>query len=1056
MHILHGSWLDSGPSAKRRGFVVWAETDQSPFMSTRVHSRLHPFSVRSNRLGAALSSLLPATAHWVTSRAMSASSNVWLPTVKGFPSPSSPVLQIAHASDSAPTRLESWSTDALYFDPKHVLALLTLLPGPEDETPGVMSGTNLRFWQSAARFALELVARQRFMPTLVEEDKQFFARWKPLFDEPNDHARLERLVRAMPPSCRALAPRETDKPNAPSARALLENFFGQVIDAFARANAAAEIPSYKFNTVPGTVAEAWLAALTSANALVKTFNVRDLRTFFEQVQQWTEPLPGMGAGDSFRLCFRLDPPLTDEVDGIRMTRPSAREWSLHYFLQATDDPSLLVPAEQVWAERGTTLRFLNRKFDAPQERMLAGLGHASRLFPPIEAGLRTARPSSSALTAEEAYSFIRETALLLRSFGFGVLVPGLSTQLGVRVRLKSPPRESPKGGVAGISFEDIVNYDWQVVLGDTLLSRAEFEQLAALKTPLVQVRGKWVELRPEQMQAALKMWGKNRRSGENETAKDGVFEMQDALRLALGMEPQVENSGLPVVEVVADGWIGDLLNTLREGAQVQTVAVPPSFRGTLRHYQIDGVSWLAFLRQWGLGGILADDMGLGKTPQTIALLLHQRAMQNGVARPTLVVCPTSVVSNWERELARFGPELRVYAHHGAARKKNDLAAQAAQHDVILSTYPLLQRDEKELSAVQWDNVILDEAQNIKNPSTKQAQAARKLNTQWHLGLTGTPVENRLGELWSLFQFINPGYLGSRDNFQKRFANPIERGGDEAVTKQLKQLTGPFILRRVKTDPTVIQDLPAKNEIKVFINLTREQATLYEAVVRDSLALIEQSEGIERRGLVLATLTRLKQVCNHPAQFLGDGSALAGRSGKLARLQEMLDEVRVGNERALVFTQYAQMGTLLQTYLQEMFEQEVLFLHGGVSAKKRPPMIERFQNDPHGPRVFILSIKAGGTGLNLTRANHVFHFDRWWNPAVENQATDRAFRIGQTKNVQVYKYICAGTFEEQIDGMIERKQALASSIVGSGEGWLTELSTNELRDLFKLRRDAVSG
>ena len=393
-------------------------------------------------------------------------------------------------------------------------------------------------------------------------------------------------------------------------------------------------------------------------------------------------------------------------------------------------------------------------------------------------------------------------------------------------------------------------------------------------------------------------------------------------------------------------------------------------------------------------------------------------------------------------------------HHGAARNKSDLSAQAAQHDVVISSYALLHRDEKHLAEIEWGDVILDEAQNIKNPSTKQAQVARKLNAQWRAALTGTPVENRLSELWSIFQFLNPGYLGSQEAFRTQLANPIERASDPAATHQLKALVGPFILRRVKTDPAVISDLPQKNEMKVYCNLTKEQATLYEAVVRDSIRRIEDAEGIERRGIVLATLMKLKQVCNHPAQFLGDGSVLPGRSGKLARLTEMLQEVHTVHERALVFTQFAEMGKMLQSYLQEVLGEQVLFLHGGTPAKARTKMVDHFQDDPHGPAVFILSLKAGGTGLNLMRANHVFHFDRWWNPAVENQATDRAFRIGQTKNVQVYKYLCAGTFEEKIDEMIERKRALAQSIVGASEGWIAELSTKELRDLFALRKEAV--
>jgi SNF2 family DNA or RNA helicase len=413
------------------------------------------------------------------------------------------------------------------------------------------------------------------------------------------------------------------------------------------------------------------------------------------------------------------------------------------------------------------------------------------------------------------------------------------------------------------------------------------------------------------------------------------------------------------------------------------------------------------------------------------------------------------VSNWRHEVARFAPSLKVLVHHGAERRRPAFAEQAAQHDLVISSYPLLHRDEEQLTELEWGVVILDEAQNIKNPDTRQARAARKLRADHHVALTGTPVENRLAELWSIFQFLNPGYLGSQADFQAHFARPIERAQDEAAARRLKALVGPFILRRVKTDPAVISDLPAKNEIKVFCTLTKEQATLYAAVVRDSLQRIEESEGIARRGVVLATLLKLKQVCNHPAQFLRDGSALADRSGKLARLVEMLEEVRAVKERVLVFTQFAEMGQLLKAYLHETFGDDVLFLHGGTPAKARELMIRRFQEDPHGPFVFVLSIKAGGTGLNLTRANNVFHFDRWWNPAVENQATDRAFRIGQARNVQVYKYLCAGTVEERIDELIERKQALAERIVGTSEAWITELSTEQLRELLVLREEAVT-
>ena len=387
--------------------------------------------------------------------------------------------------------------------------------------------------------------------------------------------------------------------------------------------------------------------------------------------------------------------------------------------------------------------------------------------------------------------------------------------------------------------------------------------------------------------------------------------------------------------------------------------------------------------------------------------------------------------------------------------------------MVLSSYAIVRRDAEAMQAVSWLGVVLDEAQNIKNPAAKQTQAVRSLAADFRMALTGTPVENRLSELWSIMHFLNPGYLKSRQAFRQDFGLPIERYGDARATERLKTMVGPFILRRVKTDPRVIQDLPDKIETKVYSHLTEEQATLYEAVVQDAMQKVAESEGIERRGLVLSMLMQLKQICNHPVQYLhqADGStaqagdqpvppagALAERSGKLARLTEMLDEVVSVGDRALIFTQFAEMGHLLRAYLPQALGCPVQFLHGGVPPKKRDQMIKRFQEEDQGPLLFILSLKAGGTGLNLTRANHVFHFDRWWNPAVEDQATDRAFRIGQTRNVQVHKFVTLGTLEEMIDEMIESKKALAEAVVGGGEEWLTELSTDDLRELVRLRRD----
>ena len=408
-------------------------------------------------------------------------------------------------------------------------------------------------------------------------------------------------------------------------------------------------------------------------------------------------------------------------------------------------------------------------------------------------------------------------------------------------------------------------------------------------------------------------------------------------------------------------------------------------------------------------------------------------------------------------MKKFGPSIKVTVHHGTDRDQGSTFARTAKkHDLIITSYPLIYRDEKTLKKVDWWGIVLDEAQNIKNAEARQSKAVRELQAHCRIALTGTPVENRLTELWSILDFLNPGYLGPRPFFKRRFATPIERYGDTASLQTLRSLVQPFILRRTKSDRDIIQDLPEKQEMIVFCSLTPEQADLYEKVVQDSLDAVDAAKGIQRHGLILSTLVKLKQICNHPAQFLKEES-LNGkppRSGKLNRLEEMLAEVLDEGDRALIFTQFAELGKLLQQYLQRTTERETLLLYGGTSKKKREEMIDRFQHDPQGPRIFILSLKAGGVGLNLTRANHVFHFDRWWNPAVENQATDRVFRIGQTRNVQVHKFVCNGTLEERIHEQIESKKALAEQVVGAGENWLTDLDTNQLRNLLLLDRSAV--
>ncbi|HET9932436.1 MAG TPA: DEAD/DEAH box helicase, partial [Polyangiaceae bacterium] len=448
-------------------------------------------------------------------------------------------------------------------------------------------------------------------------------------------------------------------------------------------------------------------------------------------------------------------------------------------------------------------------------------------------------------------------------------------------------------------------------------------------------------------------------------------------------------------------------------------------------------------------------MGLGKTVQLLAHLQRRDEKTGAEARPALLVAPTSVLGNWEREIARFTPGLRVVAHYSTARARRPEELALGARALVLTSYGLLRRDRELLAAIDWSMVVLDEAQNIKNAASASAAAARSLGASERVALTGTPVENRLAELWSILEFLNPGLLGPLDKFRREFALPIERYGNEEVAERLRKLVGPFILRRVKSDPAVIRDLPPKNEMKVVCTLTREQATLYKAAVDEEIRRIDSSDGIERKGRVLALLTHTKQICNHPAQYLGESGPLANRSGKLSRLSEMLEEALAVGDKALVFTQFREMGERLRGYLEETLGADVLFLHGGTSKAARDAMVRRFQEEPHGPRVFVLSLKAGGTGLNLTAANHVFHYDRWWNPAVEDQATDRAYRIGQQRSVQVHKLVSAGTVEEKIDRLLEQKRRLAAKVVGSGEQWITELDGEALRELFALSESSVA-
>ena len=1035
MIVLHTIWDNTK-------LHIWAESSELAAVAassrrTKHKTRQHPFALTHDALMEAVGQL---SGSLLVKSTGSGTLSMRLPSTSKGPLPS-PELIIEMENEDLTAGFEQWNILTLTLDANTALDFLLSLPN--DPPYGMAFGNALRFWSEVAKFSFELITRQCFVPTMQETRQNgatvYRAAWEVVLAG-DDEERMHLLSTVIPSVCLAFLPSGEKKTSVPHDSVL--NFLHAATDAFIRESLSSITltPARRNRTTRNVpLPEQWLQALSSDDPKL-TASAEDLKSFSTGMRSWLTQIRPVDQDAPFRTCFRLDAPSEDE---------NSSDWHINFLLQANDDRSLLVPSERVWKERSSTLTFLKRKFENPQERLLADLGKATRLFPAIEESLKTARPTELSLNTEQAYAFLRESAPLLEQSGFGVLVPPWwskrTARLGVKLKLKPKAGAQESSGLLGL--QGIVTYDWTIAVGDTTLTVSDFEKLVNLKVPLIQVRGQWVELRPEEIEAAIAFFKKKHGNGN--------MALGEALRIGLGQEGS--EVGLPVMDIEGEGWIKDLLARLTGSVKLSTIETPPTFHGKLRPYQVKGVSWLAFLKQLGFGACLADDMGLGKTIELITLLLHDRAGQNGNRErgPALLLCPMSIVGNWHKELTRFAPSLRVMIYHGHERLAGEaFAEEAKQHDVVITTYSLALRDKEHLAPINWEYVVVDEAQNIKNEAAKQTQAIKNLNTRHKIALTGTPVENRLSELWSIMEFLNPGYLGSATEFRKKFAIPIERYREKDRAETLKRLIQPFVLRRLKTDKAIIADLPDKMEMKVFCNLTQEQASLYEAVVKEMLEQIEASEGMQRRGLVLSTLLKLKQICNHPAQFVADGSSLPDRSGKLARLQEMLEEVLAAGDKALIFTQFAEMGTLLRHYLQEALGREVLFLHGGTPKKQRDMMIQRFQQERRGPPIFILSLKAGGVGLNLTAANHVFHFDRWWNPAVESQATDRAFRIGQKRNVQVHKFLCVGTLEERIDMMIEKKKSLAESIVGSGENWLTEMSTDELKELFALSREAV--
>ena len=953
---------------------------------------------------------------------------VWLPSRGNAPVPSSPLAGEAPKSRARP-RIRPWRAPVIHLDADAAAVFLQRGQDRPVLKPGVALGPEVAYWYRARLFGLSLATRQQYLPTVTRSGDRLIASWKPLFIG-DDARRLADLAGLMPPSARAVTDVTATQPPSHAASAVLRAFLGGTVDHLVRDAQDPGAANGGFDSAH----DAWLHALSSADMAVAA-PPDQLQRLHRQVTEWHRPIAA-AVNAPYRLCLRLEEPSEPDDDDDAPAIVQG-DWYLRYLLQPHEDHSLLLPADTVWKGGYTDDR--NPDFN-PREFLLSTLAQAANVCPPVAESLQSARPGGQKLTTEQAHRFLDVEAPALQQAGLGVLLPawwtrrGSRTRPSIRARVKTPTMQ----GGGHINMSTMLDLDVQVALGDQGISPEELAALAELKAPLVRLRGQWVEINADEIREAADFW----------RAKEQVS-LRDAVHIGLQTDDRAADDN---VSLEAEGWVARLMEQLDGRGRIETPEAPEAFQGSLRPYQETGYAWLTFLRRWGLGACLADDMGLGKTIQTLAAL--QLDQQEGNDRPNLLVCPTSLMYNWQREAAKFTPDLRVMLHHGPGRRRDAVFhAAAAEQQLVVTSYGTMLRDAGFLGDVHWRAVILDEAQNIKNPVARQARAARNLPADHRVALTGTPVENHVGDLWSIMEFLNPGLLGTQAQFRRNYFVPIQADRDQAAARRLQQAIGPFILRRVKTDRSIIDDLPDKRETRQYCGLTREQVTLYEAVLRDAEARMEDQEGIQRRASILNTLTRLKQVCNHPRQMLADNSPIAGRSGKLQRLHDLLDEIIASGDRALVFSQFAEMGSIIRQHVQENFGIETPFLHGGVSRRMRDAMVERFQNDPHGPQVFVLSLKAGGSGLNLPRANHVIHYDRWWNPAVENQATDRAFRIGQTRDVHVHKLICAGTLEDHIDALIEAKDETAQQVVGgSSERWLTELSNAELREVLALSLD----
>jgi SNF2 family DNA or RNA helicase len=1070
MNILHGTWIPQpeGEFIQKGAFYFWVETIEAT-KKRKIAQNSHPFQLFKDDLETFLAQVLEIKGELRSQPIAEQMTPQYflLPSVENRPLPSLELARYLEQDIPETFDLQYWQVDCYpvktlakttgyssttvsniikFLNEIHFIAINNLAD--------VQLGADLLFWYHYTQAFKQVILKDQYIPALkyceitaatpatsakgkgkttaksqakTKPDFNLYPGWE-IISELYE-ADLKRYVDYMPLACVAGFAEPREAPEFYDRELLLRHFSECLLtEIVIHTPSTAGFDQKIDNTL--------LRFCLAEHPLVKNTELE----LYQKWRTWRDRISHTQTAIPFYLCFQLQEPSQPEG-----------QWELQFLVAPRQDPSSRIPLTEYWLSKPKRQKELQKQLgDSFDQNLLLNLGYAARIYPKLWQGLETDQPVSISMDLAGAFEFLQDSAWVLESAGYKVIIPAWWTPKGhqrakVRLRAKGKSLSTTKDKAKSyFSYDNLVQYQYDLSIGGEQVTEKEWMELVEAKSPLVKFRGQWMHLDQDKMQQMLEFWKKQQKENPELT-------LIDFMRMTAEGGEDLD------VEFDRAQSLAEMLDKLHDKTRLEAIADPIQLQGTLREYQKRGVSWLSYLEQLGLNGCLADDMGLGKTVQVIARLVQEQEQAIALLKPTLLIAPTSVVGNWRKEIEKFAPHLSSIVHHGTERAKDvkEFQAMAKQNNVIITSFTLIRKDLKLIESVDWHRLVLDEAQNIKNPKAEQTKAILKLSAPHRLALTGTPVENRLLDLWSIFNFLNPGYLGKEAQFRKNFELPIQKNNDVMRSQTLKKLVEPFILRRVKTDQSIIKDLPDKVEQKLYCNLTKEQASLYEAVVKDITSELDDAEGIQRKGLILATLLKLKQICNHPRQFLQDGSDFTpGRSHKLSRLSEMVAEVMEEGESLLIFTQFTELGDALEKYLRHTCRYNTYYLHGGTNRNKREKMITEFQDPETEPSVFILSLKAGGVGITLTKANHVFHFDRWWNPAVENQATDRAFRIGQKKNVFVHKFVAIGTLEERIDEMIEDKKKLADSIVGSDESWLTELDNDAFKKLISLNKSAI--